>query len=807
VHGILVQLPLPPQIDASRVLLALDPDKDVDGFHPVNAGRLLIGLPGLVPCTPAGIVELLLRNHIPLEGRHAVIIGRSNIVGKPLAVLLLRHDCTVTICHSRTRDLPAIASQADILVAAIGKLAMVTGDFVKPGAAVVDVGMNVVKDEATCLRLFGEDEARLKAVRTRGSTLAGDVHRWRSAPGRAGSPPVPGGVGPLTIAMLLKNTLDAAPERGRLTGKALRVGLTGGIASGKTTVALTFRRLGAVVLDADVLAHALLEPGGAAYDAVVARFGPEILDAERRIERPKLAAIVFSDARRGPTWRRSCTRASSSRRAAPGLRAGAPAGPIAVVERRFWWRRSYTRFDRLVLAACSREAQMRRLTDRGLTRGGPSPGWSARVAGRREGRGRFCDRYGGNPGADPAPERTGLRRPGGRARGPRRGLICTSSYNSSVFEGEPMLKSLRSWIDNGAHTVSPDMDAQPGVDWVRVIPFLFVHLACLAVIWVGWSPIAVAVGIGLYLLRAFFVTGFYHRYFSHRTFKTSRPMQFVFALAGNSAVQRGRCGGPPTIGQHHRTSDQEGGSPLPARAQPLLGHMGWITSHENFRTRLELVPDLAKYPELRWLDRFDSLVPLLYGVFTFGLGAVLGKVAPVPGHQRAADADLGLLHLHRHPLPRHLPRELRRAPGGTAALQDHRREPQQPRGGAPHHGRGLAQQPPPLPRRHAAGLLLVGDRHHLRPAQGHVVDGSDLGAVPGAAQGAGAGKDRRSRLGRAEHHLHEAGEALPESRLAVGEVVVERAQRVRRELARVAPIHRRVQDASASGQAWPRSAG
>jgi len=210
VHGILVQLPLPPQIDASRVLLALDPDKDVDGFHPVNAGRLLIGLPGLVPCTPAGIVELLLRNHIPLEGRHAVIIGRSNIVGKPLAVLLLRHDCTVTICHSRTRDLPAIASQADILVAAIGKLAMVTGDFVKPGAAVVDVGMNVVKDEATCRRLFGEDEARLKAVRTRGSTLAGDVHPLEVGTRAGWLTPVPGGVGPLTIAMLLKNTLDAA---------------------------------------------------------------------------------------------------------------------------------------------------------------------------------------------------------------------------------------------------------------------------------------------------------------------------------------------------------------------------------------------------------------------------------------------------------------------------------------------------------------------------------------------------------------------------------------------------------------------
>ena len=210
VHGILVQLPLPAGIDASRVLLAIDPDKDVDGFHPVNAGRLLIGMQGMVPCTPAGIIELLVRHHIPLAGRHAVVIGRSNIVGKPLAVLLLRHDCTVTVCHSRSRDLPAIAAQGDILVAAVGRLAMVTADFVKPGAAVVDVGMNVVKDEATCRRLFGDDEARLEAVRKRGSTLAGDVHPMEVAARAGWLTPVPGGVGPLTIAMLLKNTLEAA---------------------------------------------------------------------------------------------------------------------------------------------------------------------------------------------------------------------------------------------------------------------------------------------------------------------------------------------------------------------------------------------------------------------------------------------------------------------------------------------------------------------------------------------------------------------------------------------------------------------
>lgn len=210
VHGILVQLPLPRGVDERAVLEAIDPDKDVDGFHPVNAGRLLIGLPGFVPCTPAGIVELLRRNAIPLEGRHAVIIGRSNIVGKPMAILLLRENCTVTVCHSRTGDLPAVAATADILVVAAGRPGMVTGDFIRPGAVVVDVGMNSVTDEATCRRLFGDDEERLSAVRDRGSTLVGDVHPLEARAVAGWLTPVPGGVGPLTIALLLRNTLDAA---------------------------------------------------------------------------------------------------------------------------------------------------------------------------------------------------------------------------------------------------------------------------------------------------------------------------------------------------------------------------------------------------------------------------------------------------------------------------------------------------------------------------------------------------------------------------------------------------------------------
>jgi methylenetetrahydrofolate dehydrogenase (NADP+)/methenyltetrahydrofolate cyclohydrolase len=216
VHGILVQLPLPRAIDEQRIIEALDPDKDVDGFHPTNAGRLLIGLPGLVPCTPAGIVHLLRTNEIPLSGKHAVVIGRSNIVGKPLALLLLREDCTVTVCHSRTRGLAQIAASADLLVAAVGRPGLVTAEFIKPGAVVVDVGIHRVEDEATCRKLYGDDPARLRAVRERGATLTGDVHPLEARQRAGWLTPVPGGVGPLTIALLLKNTLQAA-ERAALS--------------------------------------------------------------------------------------------------------------------------------------------------------------------------------------------------------------------------------------------------------------------------------------------------------------------------------------------------------------------------------------------------------------------------------------------------------------------------------------------------------------------------------------------------------------------------------------------------------------
>jgi len=210
VHGILIQLPLPDGIDASKVIKAIDPDKDVDGFHPVNVGRVNIGLPGFAPCTPAGVIELLKRYQIELSGAHAVVIGRSNIVGKPMAALLLRENCTVTVCHSRTKDLPAVAAQADILIAAVGRLGMVTADFIRPGAAVIDVGIHRVSDEAMVRDLFDDDAKRLATLAEKGAVVAGDVHPAQAANRAGWLTPVPGGVGPLTIAMLLKNTLTAA---------------------------------------------------------------------------------------------------------------------------------------------------------------------------------------------------------------------------------------------------------------------------------------------------------------------------------------------------------------------------------------------------------------------------------------------------------------------------------------------------------------------------------------------------------------------------------------------------------------------
>ena len=210
VHGILVQLPLPSAVDPPRVLEAVDPDKDVDGFHPLNAGRLALGRPRFVPCTPAGILELLRRNGIPLEGRRAVVVGRSYIVGKPMAALLTAANATVTVCHTRTVDLAAVAREGDLLVAAAGRAGLITEEHVRPGAVVVDVGIHRIEREEEVRDLFGDDPARIEEVRTRGGTLVGDVHPRRGGAVAGWLTPVPGGVGPLTVAMLLRNTLQAA---------------------------------------------------------------------------------------------------------------------------------------------------------------------------------------------------------------------------------------------------------------------------------------------------------------------------------------------------------------------------------------------------------------------------------------------------------------------------------------------------------------------------------------------------------------------------------------------------------------------
>ncbi|MFN2416935.1 MAG: bifunctional 5,10-methylenetetrahydrofolate dehydrogenase/5,10-methenyltetrahydrofolate cyclohydrolase [Pyrinomonadaceae bacterium] len=214
VDGLLVQLPLPQHMDEAAVIEAIDPAKDVDGFHPVNVGRMMQRHPALLPCTPAGVVELLVREGVIIAGARVCVVGRSNIVGRPVAELLLQRDATVTVCHSRTRDLPAVTREADILVVAIGRPGFVRGEHVRPGATVVDVGMNRVTDEGEVAELFGEDAPRrLKALGERGYTLVGDVHPAEVERVAGRLTPVPGGVGLLTVAMLMKNTVEAARRR------------------------------------------------------------------------------------------------------------------------------------------------------------------------------------------------------------------------------------------------------------------------------------------------------------------------------------------------------------------------------------------------------------------------------------------------------------------------------------------------------------------------------------------------------------------------------------------------------------------
>jgi methylenetetrahydrofolate dehydrogenase (NADP+)/methenyltetrahydrofolate cyclohydrolase len=212
IDGILIQLPLPSHIDSKILLDAVSPGKDVDGLHPVNAGRLQAGRPALAPCTPAGVIEILKRSGIPIASRHAVVVGRSDIVGKPAAMLLLQQNATVTICHSKTLDLGAITRQADILVAAIGRPGFITPEMVNPGATIIDVGINRINTRKEFDHFFAGNARREASFVKRGSTIVGDVHPAAFKLAGAYSP-VPGGVGPLTIAMLMSNTVRAAKLR------------------------------------------------------------------------------------------------------------------------------------------------------------------------------------------------------------------------------------------------------------------------------------------------------------------------------------------------------------------------------------------------------------------------------------------------------------------------------------------------------------------------------------------------------------------------------------------------------------------
>ncbi|XWK69304.1 bifunctional 5,10-methylenetetrahydrofolate dehydrogenase/5,10-methenyltetrahydrofolate cyclohydrolase [Tunturiibacter gelidiferens] len=212
IDGILIQLPLPKHVDTKRLLEAVAPDKDVDGFHPVNVGRLQSGQPGLAPCTPAGILEILRRSELPIAGQNAVVVGRSDIVGKPTAVMLLNASATVTVCHSKTVDLGSFTREADLLVAAIGRAGFVTAEMVKPGATLIDVGINRITDAAEVEEFFPGDPNRAAAFAKRGSVVVGDIHPAAFAVSGAYTP-VPGGVGALTIAMLMQNTVVAARLR------------------------------------------------------------------------------------------------------------------------------------------------------------------------------------------------------------------------------------------------------------------------------------------------------------------------------------------------------------------------------------------------------------------------------------------------------------------------------------------------------------------------------------------------------------------------------------------------------------------
>ncbi len=266
-------------MDTRRLLEAVAPEKDVDGFHPVNAGRLQSGETGLAPCTPAGIMEILRRSDVPIAGQHAVVLGRSDIVGKPAAMMLLNASATVTVCHSRTVDLARYTRDADILVAAIGRPGFVTAEMVKPGATLIDVGINRITDAAEFERFFAGDEARQKQFAERGSTLVGDIHPAAFAVAGAYTP-VPGGVGALTIAMLMHNTVQAAKarrgigtSRGQGLARCCAWVLPAGWAAGNRPQRGCSPSMGRMYSPRMRLARGLMQPGEDVYAAIVAQFG------------------------------------------------------------------------------------------------------------------------------------------------------------------------------------------------------------------------------------------------------------------------------------------------------------------------------------------------------------------------------------------------------------------------------------------------------------------------------------------------------------------------------------------------------
>ena len=281
-----------------------------------------------------------------------------------------------------------------------------------------------------------------------------------------------------------------------------------------------------------------------------------------------------------------------------------------------------------------------------------------------------------------------------------------------------------------------DHPAADRIDWLRTLPFILMHAACLFVFVVGVSPVAIIVCVALYFIRMFAITGFYHRYFSHKSFKTSRVAQFLFGVLGSSAVQRGPIWWAAHHRDHHQYSDKKEDAHSPIQHGFVRAHMSWFLSKKGFAPDLKRVRDLMNFPELRWLDRFDIIVPVLLAVGVFFLGVALEKFAPGLGTNGWQMLVWGFFVSTVLVLARHLHHQLAVARVRQAALQDRRLEPQQLVPRADHARRGLAQQPPPLSELHAPGLLLVGNRHHLLPAQGDVVDGDHLGSEARARLGA-----------------------------------------------------------------------